>query len=264
MKVLTRFLLLIAAGSLAVSLICFAALGWVGGPGWRMGHDMVWTGPGWMGEMRRFSWGMGGPGAGNSSADGPPITRVLPWSGGETLRFETPAQIDYTQGPAARITVSGPAELVNRLAVSDGRIALNGATDGPWGAGPLKIVVTAPAVTRFGLDADQSLAIHGYRQDQMDLDITGAGDVTAEGQARQVKLTISGSGQADLGGLHVSDMGVEIDGSGQATIAPRNAADVHVAGSGSVLLLTHPAHLNTDITGSGAITQPSSEDGQAT
>lgn len=256
MSAVTRLLLIVAAAGLVLSVVCFTAAGRLGGAApWRAAHYSWRLGPGWMGESRRFSFSEGGP---DDAA--PAASRTLAWSGGNRLEIDAPVDVDYTQGPVAAITATGPKAELDHLTVQNGRITLQG---WPGDAAPLKIVMTAPAVTQFEVDGSQDLTVHGYQQDALAIHLAGSGDATVQGQALQTKLVIDGSGDADLGGLRNATTSVQLNGSGDAAIAPRKSADIHIAGSGRVLLLSHPASVNSDVTGSGSVSQPSRDDGQA-
>ncbi|MBV9509401.1 MAG: DUF2807 domain-containing protein [Caulobacteraceae bacterium] len=246
---MARLLVVIAAVGFVVSGACFGFAGWLGGARWPH-PEGSW--------IRTWNWRWGEPGS--AVRAGPVASRDIPWSGGDKLTIEAPVDVDYTQGPVAKVTVTGPQDEIARLSIRDGRIALAGWADG---GAPLKIVVTAPSVTRFELDGAHDLAIHGYRQDNLDIELDGSGDVTAEGAAAQTRLAVEGSGDADLSHLSAQAMTVHIDGSGDAAVAPQQSADVNVSGSGDVQLLTRPPKLHTEITGSGSISQPSDGAGPA-
>ena len=90
----------------------------------------------------------------------------------------------------------------------------------------------------------------------MSASISGSGWIRAAGAATSLHLSISGSGHADLGGLVAENVSANLSGSGSARLSPKRAADLAVAGSGSIRLLTEPAHLSTHRAGSGSIISP--------
>jgi hypothetical protein len=243
---MVRVLVIIAAVALAMTAICFVGVGLVGG--------FAWEGP-WSWHPRHH-WGEGWRHDGWSQAAGPVISRDYPWTGGDSLRIDAPADVEYTQGPAAKISVTGPKDMLDRLTVAGGRIDLDG-WDGD--GSNLKVVMTAPGVTHFEAAGSQTLSIANYKQDELDVDVSGSGDLIAKGQTQRANLQISGSGDADLGGLAADAVKVGISGSGGASIAPKTTADIDISGSGHVTLLTHPAKVSTDISGSGTVNQASAK-----
>jgi hypothetical protein len=243
---MTRALVMITAVGLALAVFCFCVSGAFGGFAWGP------SGVNWkMGHAWASHWVHVDVDDGDS---GPRISRDLPWTGGDRLVVDAPADVDYTQGPVAKVTVSGPKALVDHVVIEDGRITMRGDS---WSMGSLKVVMTAPNVTSFETNGSQDLSIAGYRQDQLHIALNGSGSVVAKGEAAHADLRIAGSGDADLGGLTGDEAKVRISGSGDATIAPKVTAEVDVSGSGDVTLLTHPANVQSNISGSGSLNQTS-------
>src|SRR3989338_6950334 len=89
--------------------------------------------------------------------NGPDVTRELGWPGGTLLEIDLPADVTYTQGPVAKVTVSGPQNLVDRILVDGGRLRFRDDDNG--GAPHLRfnrerihITVAAPGVKTFVLN----------------------------------------------------------------------------------------------------------------
>jgi hypothetical protein len=235
------------AVGLALAVFCFAAAGALGGFAWGP-NGLAWRmGDHWGHHLVHVDFD------GDEKTSGPMTTRDFAWNGGDSLDLNAPADLEYTQGPTTRITVTGPKSVLDKLTIHDGHIDL----DGVWGdIGPIKIVMTAPNITRFEANGSQSISILDYDHDDLKVQISGSGDVTAKGRARHAALDIAGSGDGDLGGLTGDDAKVEISGSGDATIAPTKEADIQVSGSGDVHLMTRPPVVHSQISGSGDVTQP--------
>ena len=250
-----RVLVLIAVVGFFVSLVTISTAIGIGGPdvlshaGWGWG-SWAWDGD-WDWDSHHHSrW--------RRFDGGPQTTRELAWTGGDTLEIDVPADVQYMQGPTAKLTVSGPERAVADLVVDGGHIRYDHRHRHGWS--DLTIVMTAPSVQRFEISGSGKLAIAGYKQDRLDLDISGNADVSAVGEVREIKLDVSGSGDADLSGLKAKTAEVDIQGSGEAKLAPTDAARVDISGSGDVTLLTHPPKLETHVSGSGTLNQ---EDGAA-
>jgi hypothetical protein len=185
--------------------------------------------------------------------DGPHATRDFAWSGGDRLNVEVPADVIFTQGPKAKLTIAGPQDALDHLVVKDGRI---GTDRGFYDGDRLKIVMTAPGVRRFDLSGSQNLVIEDYRQDLLELDISGSAHVSAKGVAKLVVLDIAGSGDADLEQISADEAQIDISGSGSTKIGPKKSAKIDVSGDGEVTLTAKPDKLTTDISGSGHVSQP--------
>jgi hypothetical protein len=241
-----RVLILITVTGFILSVASLSGAFAIGGP------DLISRG-GWAWVERH-----GGDDFGDGGSDaGPQASRTLAWSGSEELDIDLAADVRYVQstGPAS-VVVTGPRRAVDRVVISGDSIRYehgrrHGARRGP----KLTIVVTAPNITSFDLSGRNTLAIEGYRQERLKIDVSGEAEVTASGEAGQVDLDLSGEGDVNLGALKTGGASVEISGDADATIAPTDWARLDISGSGDVRLLTTPKQLETDISGSGRVTQ---------
>ncbi len=231
---MTRALLLIVAGAAVVSLASFGAVHALGG------LDATFDGD-----------------ANAAPARGPVVTRDLPWSGGDSFSVSVPARITYTQGPQVKVTVSGPRPAVEALRFKDGELSTPGARHFHLrNADRVTVTVTSPGTHIFNLSGAQDLILANYDQDSLELHLSGAGAVKAQGRTRRAVVEISGAGSLDLRNLPMDEAKVDFSGAGAATLDPRRSADISISGAGHVRLLTRPAHLHTDISGIGAVSAP--------
>ena len=248
-----KSMFIIAGASFVLAAACFAGAGALGGGDWWRGHHWgPWPHGTWNVHVRdddKGDWIAGH----NFTADGAQTTREIAWNGGDRLDLDVDADVTFTQAPGpAKLVITGPSEAVQALQLSGSHLQF--ANDGDYG-GPLKVTLTAPDVKSFAINGSGTLAINGYDQDDLDVDVSGSGNVTAKGKARALKLDISGSGDVDAGGLAADSADAEISGSGKATIAPASAADLRISGDGEIDLTTHPAKLTSDVSGSGHIVE---------
>lgn len=193
----------------------------------------------------------------------PIISRDLPWAGGTSLTFDVPARVTYTQGPTAKITLSGPDALVNHVVLDGDTLKLDRTVHGMDTDRALSMSITAPEVRTFEVNSAAKLSLNNLNVDALSVQIDGAGKVDAQGSAKSVHLEINGAADADLGALTVADAHVEIDGIGNVIAAPTGDAHVEINGAGKVALTKRPAHLDQEINGAGSITQPDAPAGQS-
>jgi hypothetical protein len=246
-----RVLVIIAVTGFLVSVVTLSTAVAIGGPD--ILADGAWNH--WNGDWGWNDHHYGRHGRWASDDSGSETTREVAWTGGDTLDIDVPADVQYTQAPGpGKLTISGPHRLVSDVEVDGGQVRFaHGRHDGHWGA--LVIAITAPAVNRFDVSGSGKLSIAGYKQDKLTLDLSGNADVEATGEAKALELTVSGSSDTDLTGLKLETADVDITGSGEATIAPTASANLNISGSGDVTLLTHPAKLESNVTGNGSIHQ---------
>jgi hypothetical protein len=252
---MTRTLVVIAAASLVLAAACLsgaAVLGWHGIPGHRHWGWGPWS-HNWNIHVRDDDGQDVWVGDHRNIADGAQTTREIAWNGGDRLDVDIGADVTYTQAPGpAKLVISGPSEAVNDVELSGSHLQFADDNDS---SGLLKVTMTAPGVKSFAINGSGSLAIAGYDQDELDLDVSGSGNVTAKGKARSLKLDISGSGDVDAGSVAADSASADISGSGKASIAPASAADLRISGDGEIDLMSHPAHLTSDVSGSGHIVE---------
>src|SRR5476649_299652 len=185
------------------------------------------------------------------------------WEGGDTLALDTPVNIRYQPQGTPHVSVTGPAELMEHVRVGGGRIGSDVAAAAPDGK-RLEAVVSGVVLRKFVVNGGESLQLGHIDQPGLDLYISGNGAVSGDGKDSILKLVISGSGKADLGGLSVGNAKVSILGSGTATLSPHGDVQLFIVGSGKLGLLTRPAHLRQTILGSGDVSQVAAEAGIST
>ena len=243
-----RVLLMIAVAGFVLSVGSISAAIAIGGPvavahgGWNLAgrHHADWD---WDDDDDR------------SDRWGETTTRTLEWSGSNSLDLDLAADVRYVQaeGPAT-VTITGPARLVDHVIVRGDAIKYEDRGHRRHRA-RLNIVVRAPNISSFDISGRNNLTIEDYRQPNLRLNISGSADIKAAGETEALTLDLSGSGDADLGALTTKGAEVDISGSADATIAPTDWANLDISGRGDVRLLTRPAKLETDISGSGRVHQ---------
>lgn len=252
-----RNLIIIALASFVLTVACFAGVAALGG------RDLMkngWTIPATIFENLGEDGETVSISVGGRDESGPDTTRELAWTGGAELRVDIPADVAFTQGDAAKVTVTGPRSLVERVVMVDGALRFR---DDEQGRGHirfdrerLRVTIVAPGVKRFVVNGSPAVSIEGYDQPDLAIEINGSGNVTAGGKTETLALTISGSGEADLAGLTARDASVSLAGSGDAELSASGAVQVGIAGSGDVTLTTKPASLSSNIDGSGDLHLP--------
>lgn len=192
---------------------------------------------------------------------GPRITRNLAWDVGSQLSIDVPAEVSYTQGPAAKVTITGPQRLVERIVIFNGSLRWNDDVTGEgtrlrFNRERVRITVVAPDVKRFVLNGSSSLNVAAYDQPDLAIEINGSGEVTGTGKTQALSLAIAGSGDAALARMAAQDATISIVGGGNAEVAAKGAVQVDIAGSGDVALTEKPASLSSNIDGSGDLRLP--------
>ncbi len=199
-----------------------------------------------------------------------PATKTIAWTGGDAMTLDLPAKVEYVQGAESSIVITGPQALIDAVKVDGSRLWTMDTDRQPetvnFVIGPdgfeaksdregLKIVITAPSVTSFTLIGNGDLELHNYDQPKLVVDMSGSGDLEGSGQTKALKITQSGSGEADLDNLRTDDADIQLSGSGSTKVRAFGKANVDISGSGNVELATKPATLLSHIAGSGSLDQ---------
>jgi len=187
------------------------------------------------------------------------------WNGSDTLAMDAPINIRYqpkasADGSAPQVALIGPAELLQHVRVSEGRITADTSVTRASGR-KVEAVVSGAPIRKFVVNSNENLDLGDINQEGLDLHLNGSGTISGRGKVEHLDLTIAGSGEAKLGGLEVmGDTKVSILGNGDASLSPHGRVKLFVAGSGNLKMLTKPAELRQTIIGSGEALQLEGED----
>jgi hypothetical protein len=185
-------------------------------------------------------------------ADATATSRDLDWDGSDHAGLAVQGTATYTPGTGSKVHVTGDPQVIAHLRVEDGAIEMNCRG---WRSRQQNVAITLPGrqFRGFEIAGGGKIILNDLKQDELKVEIAGAGSVHADGAVDSFKIEIGGSGDADFGGVQAREAKVEIGGSGTADIAPSELARVEIAGSGDVNLHSNPKHLETEIAGSGRI-----------
>ena len=138
----------------------------------------------------------------------------------------------------------------------------------------LNIYVTAPAFSKIGLSGAGNIISEGKitNTENLELDLSGAGDIKMEvdapkvkadisgvgsiylkGQAKDVDLQVSGAGSAHCFDLLSENTIVGISGVGSAEVFASVKLDAEVSGAGSVRYKGNASDVNQHVSGVGSV-----------
>ncbi len=142
------------------------------------------------------------------------------------------------------------------------------------GASPsVSVSVTVPALTRLEVSGTSQATVRSVNAEELDVSISGAGDIDLAADARQLTISVSGAGTVtahgtvDAGEITVSGVGgiegedmtiadatVSVSGAGSVTVRVRQSLDAHISGAGSILYYGDPT-VSRDVSGAGTISR---------
>jgi hypothetical protein len=118
--------------------------------------------------------------------------------------------------------------------------------------GPLHLVVEAPDIKHLSIDGAAKASIAGLDNARLQIDIRGAGTVTAKGITQKLKVFITGAGEAALETLAAKEAMVGIQGAGTVDLASPEHLEVVLEGAGKVTYSGSPV-IEQDIRGVGTL-----------
>ena len=84
--------------------------------------------------------------------------------------------------------------------------------------------------------------------------LPGSGLLRVSGTVERLDVSLGGSGDAQLEGLVASDVHAVVSGSGRILVQATRSLDAAVSGSGAIVYTGSPAHVTSNVSGTGAIT----------
>ena len=205
--------------------------------------------------------------------EGNTVTREIAISEFTGVKLEVAGDIFITQGDDFSVTVTSQQNIIDQLE----RDVNNGTWDIEFDRcvknyNELTIFITMPEIEYLAISGSGSIVSQNtFNVGEIDLRISGSGDMILDLEATKVDAKISGSGQMKLNGqsdiaefkisgsgdyhafdLQVENAEVDISGSGDAEVSVSNFLDVEITGSGDVYYRGNPT-LNVKITGSGRV-----------
>ena len=228
---MTRRLAVVAISGLGISALCLSAVT-------AMGADDLLSFPGGMFDRCE------------PVADTGADMRSFTWDGGDSVEISVPATVRYQPGMGDMVIARGVPSVLAHLRVRDGNIEFD---CNMRRVGRLDITLPGVPMRRFEMNGSTQLLLDRLDQPELRIAVAGSGSIRANGRADDLRLTIAGSGNAELGALAVKRLRLEIAGSGDTEVSPQDEADIRIAGSGKVRFLVQSRNVKTSIVGSGRI-----------
>lgn len=193
-----------------------------------------------------------------SIPDGPVTKETRSVEAFEGVSFGGSGKVFITVGGKHSVVLEADAATLSRIHTevdSDGVLKIRQRGNDNFFArrSDITAYITLPTLRSARVSGAGDLKVSGLNGGQTDLSISGSGKVEATGKVQDLNLSISGSGDAEMEKLVISDAKVAISGSGSAVLDVRENLDVRVSGSGSVRYVTQPKDIATSISGSGSV-----------
>ena len=118
---------------------------------------------------------------------------------------------------------------------------------------PCLVKITVPTLEGVYCSGSGDIRIDNLKGDQFECQISGSGDVVANGEVKELELVISGSGDIDTRDLKAEDVYARVSGSGDMDVYAIKSIRGTVSGSGDINYYGDPPSTRIRVSGSGDI-----------
>jgi hypothetical protein len=162
-------------------------------------------------------------------------------------------RIEVTIGTRQPLELSGDDNILPLIEtkVTDGKLVID-TMRSIRPVQPLIIKATASDLTVITLGGAGEIAVTGITNDGLSTKVTGAGEVTLNGQTSNLALTLTGVGSIDASELVGKAVTVDMSGTGRADVNPVVSLHVIITGAGTVTYSGAPT-ITQKITGVGKL-----------
>ena len=117
----------------------------------------------------------------------------------------------------------------------------------------IEVNVNAPEYDEVSISGSGDINIIDFKNDNLSLNISGSGYITANGEVQTLIAKISGSGDIISAELISKSATITINGSGNAKIWASDSISAQINGSGNIEYYGNPINVESKINGSGDI-----------
>jgi hypothetical protein len=183
--------------------------------------------------------------------DGPRRTQTR--DVGAFTRIESAGAVDLRLrvGEPRRVQVRAGEKVIADVSteVRDGTLHVTFDHRG-WGGSDVVVEASVPKLEGIALSGSGDVEADGIEADAFELSSEGSADIVLTGTAAALDVELEGSGDADLADLEARTARVSVSGSGGADVSADQRLDVSVDGSGDVRYHGNPV-LTDRVDGSG-------------
>ena len=165
-----------------------------------------------------------------------------------------PAQVELTQGATEGLRITADDNVLAQIEsfVDRGVLRLRLREGTQVRRATIRVAVQARVLESIAIAGSGDVRAADLATPRLRLTIAGSGDAQLGGKADALEVRISGSGDVKAARLAAREARVSISGSGDATVWAREALQVRVAGSGDVGYYGDPM-VRKSVSGAGSV-----------
>ena len=119
---------------------------------------------------------------------------------------------------------------------------------------PMSVEVSVPSLAAVTLSGSGKISVNGIDAPRLTVTLPGSGAIYAGGTVTNLRVTLGGSGLAQLQNLAARDARAVVAGSGLIRVTATASLNAAVTGSGAIIYSGDP-QVTSNVTGSGAVTR---------
>lgn len=196
----------------------------------------------------------------------------------EEIELNVSANVNYWLDPnskSTKVVIRVEDNLHELIEVNQNKGELEIGTDGCVSSSEMSIDIISPALSELSVNGSGDfISKTPIKTEEMELTVSGSGNIVLEVDAEDLDLTINGSGNMNLkgeavemdvningsGDIEASDLktvetDIQINGSGDCNVYVKEKLEVEINGSGNVNYKWNPKKLEQEINGSGDVVQ---------
>jgi hypothetical protein len=179
------------------------------------------------------------------------VSRKLDLAGFERISVAGVYELDVRVGPEFSIMLSGPAYEMNRVeaSVENGALVLN---QRKWKKGEknrnnrdgVEAVITMPSLTGLNISGVVEGHISDVDASRFELNLSGVGDITIDGECGALEAKVSGVGDLDAKSLECRTADINVSGVGDASVFASDEIDARISGMGDIDVYGSPEQVS--------------------
>jgi len=117
----------------------------------------------------------------------------------------------------------------------------------------MKLYITTNELEELSSSGANDILVKGIDSERFTIDLSGAGNIVAVGNADKVEIEISGAGNIDTRELYAEEVVVSLSGACNADVYASEYLDAQVSGVGNIDYYGDPEDTDLDVSGIGSI-----------
>jgi hypothetical protein len=115
------------------------------------------------------------------------------------------------------------------------------------------VKISMPEITGLDVSGASTVVVSNVKADALELDASGASNITIDGEAKELVADASGASEIDAEELKVENAAVEASGASSATVSPANELKADASGASSIYYTGEPKNVVPKSSGASSV-----------